>query len=278
METTQCLEVTKQQLDKSGLFTKTILVEGLGLARPLDQATCTVIINANDVPVSSRKYDCEDLQVLTIAELDDEHDFFIDQCISTMRKEEVAMFRRKEAFVGFDRPCEVTINLQHFENPSGWPLLTNNQKYEKAKQHKQTGVELFKQEKIKCAFRQFSKATKYLLLIDQSIEIPENVNQLLYECHLNLAACQLKFPSAADHVITNCTKALILDNKNVKGHVRRGQAYLSKGDYSSAAQDFNKGLQFNPENKFIKNLLMKAQKGQRAENRQLSSGLSQMFT
>ncbi|OWF49727.1 peptidyl-prolyl cis-trans isomerase FKBP4-like [Mizuhopecten yessoensis] len=278
METEECLEVSLPRLDRSGLFSKTIIVEGVGLARPLEQTTCSVIVDAKDFPASSRQYSAETSLVFTIGELDGEQDLFIDKCITTMRKEEVAMFQSNEAFDWFDRPCVVTINLQHFDNPPGWPLLTNSQKYEQAKQHKQTGVELFKQEEIKSAFRQFSRATKYLLLIDKGLDVPGDIDKLLYQCHLNLAACQLRFPSAADHVITNCTKALILDHKNVKGHVRRGQAYLAKGDYSAAAQDFNKGLQFNPNNKFIQNLLTIAQNGQRAENKQLSSGLSQMFT
>ncbi|XP_069122398.1 peptidyl-prolyl cis-trans isomerase FKBP4-like [Argopecten irradians] len=279
METEDCQEkALVQKTIKYDLFNKAVLVEGSGLATPLDQATCTVIVDANDLPISNRQYGDGNLLVRTIGEEDSEHDIFIDKCITTMKKEEVATFESKDVFDGFDKPCVVTITLQHFENPRAWPLLSNVQKYEKAKEHKQRGVELFKQDNIKSAFRQFSKATKLLILVDKTMDVSEDAEKLLYECHLNLAACQLKFPSAANHVITNCNKALILDRQNVKGHVRRGQAYLFKGDYSAAAQDFIKGLQFNPDNKFIKNLLIKAQKGQRDENKQLSSGLSQMFT
>lgn len=275
MEQTESLQNGISNQDKLCLFDKTIQVEGSGIASPLDNAVCSVVIEAKNIPEANNRYTTE--TVIRIGEGDSDLELFVDQCLITMRAGEVAVFESRVPLDEADGPCIIMITINHFENPANWPLMTNGQKYESAIRHKQIGVELFKKDRIKNAFRHFSKATKYLLLVDRSMEVPDQLNTTLSQCYLNLAACQLKVSSAAEDVITNCSKALLLDRENVKGYARRGQAYLVKGDYSAAAQDFKRGLQQSSNNTFIQNLLKKAQEGQRTENKKLSSGMSQMF-
>jgi FK506-binding protein 4/5 len=69
---------------------------------------------------------------------------------------------------------------------------------------------------------------------------------------LNLAACQLRTKDF-DKVILNCSKALDIDTKSVKALFRRGQAYSRMSEFDKAKSDFVEALQYESNNKDIKN-------------------------
>ncbi|KAJ8311245.1 hypothetical protein KUTeg_011202 [Tegillarca granosa] len=71
------------------------------------------------------------------------------------------------------------------------------------------------------------------------------------DVEIKLAACQLKCDSF-EYVITNCSKALGINPKAVKGLVRRGQAYLGQHNTDKALTDLRNALKLEPHNKYKK--------------------------
>jgi len=73
----------------------------------------------------------------------------------------------------------------------------------------------------------------------------------------NCAAAQIQM-GAAKEAVACCTKALALDDKNVKALFRRGQAQLALGEFSDATADAKAALALDPANKQAAALLKKA--------------------
>ena len=70
------------------------------------------------------------------------------------------------------------------------------------------------------------------------------------QCNLNLAACNLKKDNYTA-VVKNCNDGLSIDENNVKGLFRRGQAYLKMCKYDKARPDFARALELEPDNKAV---------------------------
>lgn len=250
-------------------FSKKLIVPGAGFHCPVDGATCSVSLEClepaefnvvvgyplgEDVEIKLGEGDCE------ISEN-------IDKCLLGMKRGEtseltVYVVTENEgcssASLSENCYCEYLfkIKLKSFHNLRDCYKMSNENKLEVAKWHKNKGVELFKSCNIKFAFRRFSKALKYLILINNNKAIPSDFNEVKCQCYLNLAACQLKCDSF-EYVITNCSKALGINPKAVKGLVRRGQAYLGQHNTDKALTDLGNALKLEPHNKYVKDLIEK---------------------
>ena len=85
---------------------------------------------------------------------------------------------------------------------------------------------------------------------DEQKEV-ESLKLLLY---LNIAACQMKLKQF-DYVIKNCTKALEIENKNIKAFYRRCVALTEINEFERAHQDAKDGLMLENNNQaFTKQL------------------------
>lgn len=244
---------------QKNMFEKQIQHHGSSETTPQSGAICTVSMKTkSDILLESNlslrgavlKYEIqEDLQFPFNN---------INSCLSSMHTGETSLFTF-EGGDGCNEETCVTITLHNFEN---YPLeiynLTNSQKRDKALFYKETGVKMFKAGSIQIAFDNFSTSLKFLIMLNPHDDVPEDCPTLQCQCYLNLAACQLKYPTSMRSVIENCTRALVLDDANIKGYVRRGQAYLAKGEYSNAICDFKKALTIEPNNKFVQKLLLQA--------------------
>ena len=144
---------------------------------------------------------------------------------------------------------KVTVHLKHFNNQPPAYLLPMREKFRIASDHKEKGVELFRTGNIEFAFKRFSKALKYLILMMPERDIPVDLKlahrQLRCQCYSNMAACQLKFHSYK-YVIENCTKALAIDPNNVKCLYRRAEARKGTMDLVGAKEDVSRALKESP--------------------------------
>ncbi|KAK6945740.1 hypothetical protein RJ641_013284 [Dillenia turbinata] len=86
--------------------------------------------------------------------------------------------------------------------------------------------------------KQWNKAVNYYT---EAIKL--NETNATYYC--NRAAAYLNF----QHAEEDCSKAILLDKKNVKAYLRRGAARESLLYYKEAAQDFKHALVLEPQNK-----------------------------
>lgn len=251
-------------------FSKKLLVPGAGFHCPVDGATCSVSLECLEpaelnfvigYPLG------EDIEI-KLGEGDCEISENIDKCILGMKRGETSELTvyvaaqndgSSSASLSENCYCEYLfkIKLKSFHNLRDCYKMSNQDKLEVAKWHKNKGVELFKACNIKFAFRRFSKALKYLLMINSEKDIPSEFNEVKCQCYLNLAACQLKCDSF-EYVVSNCSKALTINPKAVKGLVRRGQAYLGQSDTDKALADLRKALKLEPNNKYVKDLIEQA--------------------
>ena len=154
----------------------------------------------------------------------------------------------------------ITVMLHGFKSRPATYLLSAEEKLRIASDNKERGVSLFKGGDIEYAFKRFSKALKYLILMLPEREIASEIKpyfrQLRWQCYSNMAACQLKFNSY-NFVIENCTKALALDPNNVKCLYRRAQAYMQSGDLTKAHADLIRGLGIDPQSASLNELKRK---------------------
>ncbi|CAG9120782.1 unnamed protein product [Plutella xylostella] len=156
---------------------------------------------------------------------------------------------------------EYTVKLTNFERAKESWAMDGPEKLEQAKIYKEKGTNYFKQSKYLLAIKMYKKV---VTLVDDipadTSETEENkklADEYLLSSHLNLSLVYLKvtpphYFEARDHA----TKALDIDENNVKGLFRRGQALLGMGETEQAMKDFQQVLSAEPQNKAASNQLI----------------------
>ena len=182
--------------------------------------------------------------------------------------------------------CKViyTIHLVSFERGRDSWELSDQERLEVAKRHKEGGGELFKQGKTKGAAICYSKALKYLIPVDPDIQLEvetlqdyeRDIFSLQCVLMLNLAACQLKFQQYP-HVVKNCNRVLEIEADNVKALYRRGQALAMMNDLDGARADLMKAKKLEPGNKAIDDMIKLLESRQQAHDAQYKDALKTMF-
>lgn len=149
-----------------------------------------------------------------------------------------------------------------------------------ALENKETGTKLFKQSRTNVASCFYSQAIKYLITAnscnDVSDEIKEKVNNVLITCHVNLAACLLKYELYPE-TISNCSDALLLQHDHLKALYRRAVSYLALNDLDNAEKDIMFGLELDKQNKAFANLHSDFRIKMAKVNKQLSDQLKKLF-
>jgi len=80
-----------------------------------------------------------------------------------------------------------------------------------------------------------------------------------------------------DEALYECNKVLEIDECNVKGHFRRGQAYLGKQDFDLALKDFAKVQQLEPDDKGVVKEIAKVKLALRIQNKKDKEMFAKMF-
>lgn len=248
--------------------------------RPELGCECTVIIKPQSAePSLLSKYPLNTNFTLVIGESDDEYDDVVENVVVKMQIGECrTLFIRQtqdsicvsetveDAHVGLSENMEaqaIEITLVDIKNKLPVCFWTLQEKYETALHHKEAGVKLFQGGLVDRAFKRFSLAVKYLILMHPQKNLPAGLSEkylvLRTQTYCNMAACQLKFGSF-QYVIDNCTKALDLDPANVKCLYRRAEAYLALKKFELCRNDVRKGLSLEPNSKSFLTLLQKIEK------------------
>ena len=162
--------------------------------------------------------------------------------------------------------------------PDVW-RLSAQEKLERAQRYKSVGAQLYRQGSTEWAFRKFSRALKYLLLIVDddglSAEMRILARELRCQCYMNLAACQLKHANSTG-VVANCTKGLALEPNNVKGLFRRAQAYVMRNEHDAACDDLQAALAIEPSNGAVQRLLRKVKVTVQKENALMAAAYAKL--
>ncbi|XP_077286410.1 uncharacterized protein LOC143911408 [Arctopsyche grandis] len=122
-----------------------------------------------------------------------------------------------------------------------------SKKVKRANKHKYAGVELIRRRETLDAFRQFSKALKFLLTLSKvdfesmSDNDKHLVDDLKTKLYNNLAHCQLLYKEY-EAAIYLCNRVLEIDNVNVKAIYRRGIAYMGLEFWEFAYTDMTQVL------------------------------------
>ncbi|KAJ3423982.1 tetratricopeptide repeat protein [Anaeramoeba flamelloides] len=129
-------------------------------------------------------------------------------------------------------------------------LSEENRKFVYAKNIKTKGNEYFKNNQIKEAIIQYSKAITM---------IPEKFCHERSFFYSNRALCYLQL-NQYHLVISDCTKAYRDNNDNLKALFRRAQAFLAISVFSKAQADVKEILKIDPSNKYAKKLSSEIEK------------------
>ena len=219
--------------------------------RPQDGAVCKINIDTDNTELE--EYPVGKEFEFTIGESKSSLGDKIEDKLKTLKAGEKGTVLVKEGEEA-NKESSFTVTLCQFENCIPSYQLNNEDKFERAKYHKDRGVEHFKNGKNEYAFRSFSKALKLLISMLPRDKLPEMISgeydTLRVQCYSNIAACQLKEESY-DFVVANCSKVLGIEPNNVKCIYRRAKAYFGLKKYELCKSDVVKGLRIEPKSKTL---------------------------
>jgi len=159
-----------------------------------------------------------------------------------------------------------------------WQLNEFTDKFDYALARKTSGNVFFEKNDVELAMQKYKKSLD-VFSYDSNLKDDEKdkVNkQIKLPVHLNMAACFAKM-NDLPKVIENATKALELDSKNVKALWRRGAAKTDMGDWMDAKRDLNDALQMDPNNKTVKNALVKLKQVMENQDKKDKARYKNMF-
>ena len=144
---------------------------------------------------------------------------------------------------------ESSFHASDYEDDAGFdPDKDPSDMIAKATVYKEEGNTHFKNADVVRASRSYKKGVSLLRPINQENTGDEQVKALLVILLTNLSMCALKNnkPKLALDV---ATKAIEVDDQNVKAFYRRAMAHKKLGDLKEAKKDLKKAVQIDPNNK-----------------------------
>jgi len=179
----------------------------------------------------------------------------------------------------------VTVHLHSFERGKDIWTLTDQERLDLARHHKEQGSALFKTGWYRGASLRYSKCIQYLVGAADSEKHPDD--ESLGECRkeiqslrttalLNLAACHLRF-ERHHMVIQTCSLVLEVDPRNTKGWYRRAKAQLGMKDFEGARSDLEKARELEPGNQAIADLWRTVEQQEAMQRAKYKEALRTMF-
>jgi len=241
----------------------------------------------------------------------------VDLCLLTMFEGEKCRLQTKYNAAPSDHDCfTLEVTLLSFVAATELCSTSYKNKLMRAVTLKELGTSAFVAGNVTAAFHKFSRSLKYLASADVDNEKPisscihdnvlstetyasdscnpalltngddldsntcslarEDIARLTCHCWLNLAACQLRYQNFRMAAI-NCSKALGIDQNNVKGLFRRAQCYMKTGNEHAAVVDLEQALALEPGSREIRTLLSTARQLTRKSDDNLAAAMSKMF-
>lgn len=265
-----------EDLLSDGTVVKKVMTEGEGWERPGEGATATVTLKYF-LPDTSSKLVVPP-PASKVLDIQEEFEFKvgdgivtdgIDRAVQSMKLQEVSMvaLAPAQAFesaknliteslsAGGVTPSSailVEITLTKIEKSKDVWSMSFEEKVDEMRARKIRGNELFKDGRYSTAKKSYDRAVAFFdsPTSELSPELKTKVNDLLVDCHLNLAACLSKM-GEVQNVLTHCKKALDIQPANVKALYRQGCAHLDLDDYYNASASLRYALELSPGNSAV---------------------------
>ncbi|KAI0562986.1 TPR repeat containing protein [Gracilaria domingensis] len=280
-----------EDIHHDGSLVKKVLVEGEGWERPNDGSVVTVAAKFYQPAMDSSLLvpPPEGDPYLSIEELtfkvgDGVVVDGLDRVVQSMKKEEKAlvMIHPRHAFetapdlltaelsdkgVTKESRLLVHLTISNFEKAKDVWSMSNEEKLEEMKARKQIGNELFKKSRYPAAQKSYDRAVAFFdsPTSELSPELKTKVNELLVQCHINLAVC-LDRMGDTQKVMNHCKKALEIAPSNIKALYRQGCAYLNMDDFYNASSTLKYALQLSPGNVDLRRKLKEVKSKQLAQD------------
>lgn len=262
-----------EDIHGDGTLIKKILLEGEGWERPTEGADTIVTIKyfkpTEDSGASVPDVKGEPIHVVKDLGMkvgDGVTVDGIDRAVQSMKLNEKALLSidSKHGFqsaptllpkglsdAGMTKDSRIVVELELLKIEKArdvWSMSLED-KVEEMKVRKQCGNELFKQGRYATAKKSYDRAVNFFdsPTSDLKPEMKTQVNELLVQCHLNLAMCSDRMGDVSQ-VLTHCRKALEIQPSNVKALYRQGCAYLALEDYFNASSSLKYARELNPGN------------------------------
>lgn len=151
----------------------------------------------------------------------------------------------------------LNVCLTKFEKAKDVWGMSFEEKIEEMKVRKAIGNSLFKVGRYGAARKSYDRAVAFFdsPTSELSPELKSQVNELLLQCHLNLAM-SLERMGETRKVMNHCNKALEISPSNVKALYRQGCAYLALDDYDNASSTLKRARQLDPNNVDVRKKLI----------------------
>lgn len=287
-----------EDIFSDGTLMKKVLTEGEGWERPNEGAVVSInasyAVKSPDADEAKGGPPFEDVQNLEVKLGDGIVVDGLDRAILSMKSGETAVVcvAPEHAFgsapelltpelqakeVSSSDTILVTVTLVKFQKAKDMWSMSFEEKAEEMQARKERGNEMYKAGHMTMAKKCYERAVSFFdsPTSELSPELKKRVNQLLVQCHLNLAACHDRLKDIPS-VMVHCKKALEIAPSNVKALYRQGCAYLAVDDYYNAESHLRYALEMSPGNKDVKakmRELTKKRAKQDAQDKKLYSNL-----
>ncbi|XP_065070807.1 peptidyl-prolyl cis-trans isomerase FKBP4-like [Rhopilema esculentum] len=243
-----------EDITGDGGVIKKVLLKGEGFKMPKDEACVTTHIRGMYKDTAFEERDVE----FVLGEGEEKGICLgIEKALYKMKKRE-KVHLRIQANYGFGEKGSEEYNipgnaeisyevyLTAFENPKETYEMELEEKMEVSQKVKDKGTSFFKSGNYERALTQYNKMIKLLDVYKDDEKLVANPLKCIG--HLNAAMCELKMKQY-QAAKKNCDKALEIEDQNVKGFFRRGQANFGIGEFELARKDFKTALEIDPKNK-----------------------------
>ena len=285
-------------------FDKRLIEVGSGKYQPNDFCNCKVVINCDEVEGVAKMvgYALDRETTVVIGSGQTYVACVIDMCLQTMKEgDKCLLIIHCDELTATTSQCQLELNitLLSFEQYVEVHKLSVPEKIARASILKELGAAAFKSGDTVVAFYKFSRSLKYLTCavcseissetnitecteetaVCQSVQSSnpqQQVDEMVCQCLLNIAACQLRRENY-DMALANCTSALAIDPGNVKGLFRRARCYVQLRNEELAVIDLEQAVSLEPGNREIVKLLATAKEAVRKSDEQLAKAMGKMF-
>ena len=171
-----------------------------------------------------------------------------------------------------------TVKVHSFQRATAVWEMETSELLSLARQHKNRGTQLFKEDRVRAASVCYSRAAKLVTAVrPQPASVDREAEELQVALFLNLAACQLKLKKSG-YAFENCSRVLGLRPGCVKALYRRGVAAMHMGDLARAEGDLREAGRIEPGNTAVQGKLRELAKKWQLQNTKLRDALKSMFT
>eukprot|EP00186_Timspurckia_oligopyrenoides_P001342 CAMPEP_0182452450 /NCGR_PEP_ID=MMETSP1172-20130603/44251_1 /TAXON_ID=708627 /ORGANISM="Timspurckia oligopyrenoides, Strain CCMP3278" /LENGTH=545 /DNA_ID=CAMNT_0024650283 /DNA_START=133 /DNA_END=1770 /DNA_ORIENTATION=+ len=282
-----------EDVSKDGGVLKKVLREGDGWERPNEGAICVLNATCYFIRGGTQKQMFDSYENRTIGLYDGDLLDALEDTILTMKRGERALVSVDSAH-GFvtcksikplaveeSDALEFELELVSFQRAKETWSMSFEEKIEVLKQRKTKGNELFKASRPKLAMKSYERAIGFFeySTSELSPEMRKEVNVLLVQCHLNMAACYEQLgDGSVDKVLHHCGKALDLEPSNVKALYRQAGALMKSEEYIKAEACLKHALEVSPGNAAVTARLKQNREKQKAQDARDKRMFKTMFS